>query len=939
MFSKKPSKKADILRPLVFTPPLVDAAPSEPCAPEADDPIEAMLEPANNVADLTPAPAPEAECEPEPAVIEVAETSAVRVVEAQADPQTAAKPSKPAKAPAYPAGTAAPLPIWAHLAVPFAAVAGLVWAGALIAFCAGYQNRFGAFEYRPFPVIVFASLALLPVMFLMLGAYALRQTALMAVETRRARDMATELSFPVALAAAQVGGASDAVRMQIEQAGQAAHAAEAQLMSLRQALADEADRLIAATQEAERAAVTLSAGLAREREEMSILSAGLETRAAAVGEAIARQTRMVTEASDLAAVQLQEAEAALAARATDLAAAAGEAGEAAELAGEALSKQADRLDLSSDRIAAKLEGVGTKLSTTLEASRLGLLAGHDELSALAARIEADQALVSDRLEQQRQSISAAAADAEAGAAALAAASQDGAESLRNLIAEAAEQVRILTEASQSEQAALDARARAALGLFTGAVAEERAAVEKHAHEAISALSAFAAETRRTTAENVEAAEHAAAAQAEAARAQVEQLGEAAFAAGQKADQGFDARINAARKTIEASAALVEDAGQKSVERIEAGVGLARAALTELETLMAAVDDRLAGTPEQVKAHADKVREAVEASLELVTAAARKASAETQGVDAAFQERVKRNYEILSEALRTMGKVASAVEQSAGPPKAANGIASPASPRGALADAPLRMSASNPAAGERGIRAPGLASSFSPPPVRSAVRADPEEIGLRPRLKLSAAPMPAASAPTPASTPNAASGSETTDADIDTLLLADPVKPTPAPAKSAPAKSSAPDAKALTPAARDGGWTWKDLLSSIDEPPIDDEVLAERLISEIEALGLDAAALLPLTRIDEIAAVMQSGDADGVRSVVRTLAPGAVRRLSRRVLTDKVLRSHADRYVRRYEDLLHDSQRRDHEGFMTAALLGSGPGRAFLLFDAAVDELH
>jgi hypothetical protein len=70
-----------------------------------------------------------------------------------------------------------------------------------------------------------------------------------------------------------------------------------------------------------------------------------------------------------------------------------------------------------------------------------------------------------------------------------------------------------------------------------------------------------------------------------------------------------------------------------------------------------------------------------------------------------------------------------------------------------------------------------------------------------------------------------------------------------------------------------------------------------------------------------------------------LAPGAVRRLSRRVQTDQVLRAHADRYVRRYEDLIHDSAKRDREGFMTAALLGSEPGRAFLLFDAAVGELH
>ena len=926
MFSKKTRKKVDALTPLIFSPPASHDGVEAYAASLEENPLESILQP---IAREPQPPVREVQVEavPEP-VVEPADALAPEndggIATEAAYAPLSARPVIPAPSP----DTApASLPIWARLAMPLAAAAGLAWAGALVAFCAGYQNRFGAFEYRPFPVIVFASLALLPVLFMVLAAYALRQTARMSVETRRARDMATELSLPAALAAGQVGGASEAVRVQIERAGDAAEAAERQLLSLRQALSDESERLVAVTEEAGRSAEALTASLARERTEMAALSAGLESRAAAVGEAIARQTRMVADASDLAAVQLQEAEAALAARATDLAAAAGEAGEAAELAGDALSKQADRLDMSADRIAAKLESAGGKLSTTLETTRLSLLDGHDQLSALAARLEADQTRVSERLEQQRRSIAAAAVDAEAGAIALAAASETGVASLRDLIAEAAEQVRILTEASQSEQAALDARARAALGLFTFAVAEERAAVEKHAHDAIAALSTFAAETRRMNAETVEAAERAATAQAEAARAQVEQLGEAAFAAGQKADQGFDARINAARKIIEASAALVEDAGQKSVERIEAGVTLAREALAELEALMGGVDERLASAPEQVKAHADKVRETVEASLELVTAAARKASAETQGVDAAFQERVKRNYEILSEALRTMGKVASAVEQSAMTHKVSDAAQAPAAVRTTLADAPLRMAAGNPAAGERGIRAPGLASSFIPPPVRAAVRADTDDIGLRPRLKLSAAPMPSGpDAPAPA-----------TDADIDAILLADPVKPA-----QVQEKARAPEPEPTLSAAsstRDGGWTWKDLLSSIDEPPIDDEVLAERLISEIEALGLDAAALLPLTRIDEIAAVMQSGDNDGVRAVVRSLAPGAVRRLSRRVLTDKVLRSHADRYVRRYEDLLHDSQRRDREGFMTAALLGSGPGRAFLLFDAAVGELH
>ena len=917
MFAKKPSRKADALQPLGLLPLVPSQAASINEALDDDDPLEAILEPVaggRRLAQPLDTDALSAETSSAPGLIEPA-------LQSDDGPQPAESAATPANAGPSVIVPPIALPLWARLAVPMAALAGLAWAGSLIAFCAGFQNRFGAFDYRPFPVIVFASLALLPVLFMLLAGYALRQTARMSVETRRAREMASELSLPSALAAGQVGGAAEAVRVQIEKATGAAEAAERQLLALRQALADESDRLIAATEDAGRAAEALTLGLTRERQEMVALSAGLDSRAAAVTDAITRQTRMVTEASDLAAIQLQEAEAALVARAADLAAAAGEAGEVATLAGDALSKQADRLDMSSDRIAAKLEGVGAKLSTTLEASRVGLMDGHDQLSALAAHLEAGQAEVTERLDRQRIAITAAAAEAQESAAVLTEASEVGAASLRDLVAEAAEQVRILTEATQAEQAALDARARAALGLFTGAVAEERAAVEKEALDAITALSAFAAETRRATSENVEAAERTAKAQAEAARAQVEQLGEAAFAAGQKADQSFDARIKAARKTIETSAALVEDAGRQSVERIDASLAQAAKALADLETLMAGVDERLAAAPEQARAHADKVRETVEASLELITAAARKASAETQGVDAAFQERVKRNYEILSEALRTMGKVANAVDQSAGAPRPL--AVPPASARTTLADAPLRMAADNPAAGERGIRAPGLAEGLTPAPKPA------DELGLRPRLKLTATD------PVPRAPAKSAQPAATSDAELDSLLLADPVKPAVSPKKAAEAASEPVAASAP----KDGGWTWKDLLSSIDEPPIDDEVLAERLISEIEALGLDAAALLPLPKIDEIAAAMQSGDAEGARAVVRTLAAGAVRRLSRRVLTDKVLRSHADRYVRRYEDLLHDSQRRDHEGFMTAALLGSGPGRAFLLFDAAVGELH
>ena len=127
------------------------------------------------------------------------------------------------------------------------------------------------------------------------------------------------------------------------------------------------------------------------------------------------------------------------------------------------------------------------------------------------------------------------------------------------------------------------------------------------------------------------------------------------------------------------------------------------------------------------------------------------------------------------------------------------------------------------------------------------------------------------------------------------------------------------------------------VKQLDE--VDTEALAERLMGEILALGIDASILLPRAKVDEVAAVLQAGDPVGARDVVRRMAPAGVRRLSRRVLMDKGLRAEADRYVRRYESLLADAAERDPEGFMTTALLTSDPGRAFLLLDAAIGDLN
>jgi hypothetical protein len=158
-----------------------------------------------------------------------------------------------------------------------------------------------------------------------------------------------------------------------------------------------------------------------------------------------------------------------------------------------------------------------------------------------------------------------------------------------------------------------------------------------------------------------------------------------------------------------------------------------------------------------------------------------------------------------------------------------------------------------------------------------------------------------------------------------------------------------------PAAEEGGWTWKELLNTLGDSEgeardggadtatgpgaaaasaADLTRLGEGLFGEIEQMAIDPSALLSRGRIEEIAAAIQTGDAAGAREVVRTLAPAAIRRIARRMLSDSGFRTRVQTLIERYRVLVVEATQRDKGGFETAAVLATKPGRAFLLLDAA-----
>lgn len=752
-------------------------------------------------------------------------------------------------------------PIWL-----VATAVAVLWALAPIAFAVGYRSNVAPLTQEPFALAVFALLALGPAAFVFGAAFMIRQAQKLAHESRRAAAAAEEMLSPALIAAARAGDVTQAVRDEILRAGSAADEAREALTALREALAFETDKLTGATAQSVRTAQELASTLSRERSEMGGLAQTLDAQAARVVDAIAQQARMVGEAAGVADIQIREAEGMLSARAADLAAAAGEASTAARIAGEDLTRHI-----------ARLETAGSGVADQVRAVEAGLTEQRTALVALSQSLRSDQESFAVQADAHAVRLGEFIEAVRASAAEIGERATTGGETLRRLMNDAALQFRDIAETAKAEREEFGQSTLMALEAVSAAAAEQRAQLENQTRTAIEALARAAEETREA------AARHAI-----TAREQVDHLSEAAFSAGQKANQVFEARLEEARALIEQSSKMVEDAGAATARKLADGAAAARATLDELAAMMADLEQRAARLPAAAAGQAEQVRAVVAEGMDELMAQARRTAAEAEAIDAAFQERVRRNFEMLSEAVRLMGVAAVAPAPVAVAPEAP---APPVKP-------------------SRGARA--LAEALAPPQEEVAEPSPPEagdaladRIGLRNRIRL---------------TPLA------TDREFTAVFEAAGGA---APAAAPPAGEEADDGET---------WTWKDLLASLDGADGEGERLEDVLGGELAHMGVDPEKLLPLTRVEEIAAAMQTGDVEGGREVVRRLAPAATRRIARRLFTDDAMKRKTEVYVRRYKTLVDDSVARDPKGLVLANMLAGPAGRIFLLLDAAAGDM-
>ena len=514
-----------------------------------------------------------------------------------------------------------------------AGVASALWVGGVAAWLA-FEVGSGAVELEPLRLAVYALIALAPAGMAIMLAHAVRQGAGLAVETRRARELSEALIAPTALAAQQTGEVLHSLRNDIDQASLAAERARNDMALLREALSQETNRLNEAAETAGRTARRLAEQLGDEREKMQVLATQMDNQASGVIDAVERQSRMVVDASDLAQTQLREAEAALAARAADLAAAASEAQDAARVAADDLARQTLRLENAGSGVAEQIQSVEEGLGQQRAALVTAAYALRTDQEDFSAQVESQRAQLSEQLSATRTA-----------AGELGDTSTRTTETIKDLVEAATDQFRALVEMSQREADGFDAATKLALDRFEALAAEARDALVEETRSALSALQATADESR-------EAASHA----AEQAQVRADRLGEALFDAAQKADQAADARVDTARKIVIETGELVDEAGDRALERLESTVERMNAALAQIDETIGDLDERASRLPEEAQKRVEAVRASVEEGLAALAAASQKAAADTEALDAGFQERVRRNYDMLTEAVRLMGVV-------------------------------------------------------------------------------------------------------------------------------------------------------------------------------------------------------------------------------------------------------------------------------------------
>jgi len=862
----------------------VDGADDTAGGLTADDILEAPLSPAHTAAEtppiaeaiahLTPPPEPappvraEARETPRPGAYK---PEARREIAVKVEPEGVLKTTG-----------GSPFMFWGGVSL-----VSLFWALGLVAFVIGAQSDLSAFRVEPFRIVVLAFLALFPIGLIFAGAFALRVAAALSRQAQRTAALADAMLAPAAQATVQASDLVESLRSQVDHAVRAVRLAHNDLSELAQRLKAETDRISDATQIARGATQSVTRSLEAERLSIGNVSERLTQQAQGILETVDRQARMVADASDLAQTQLREAEASLSVRTAEVLAIVHDVNETTRTATADLDRQTQRLETAGSGVVDQIRSVEDNLGQQRAA-----------LVSAALSLRADQEDFAVHIENQRAQLTEALAITRVATVDLGETSARGVDVLRDIVISAQENFRAVGQASENERTAFETRVHATLSNISMMAADARDDLIEETRRALEQLNTAAIDARR-------AADLA----AQTAQQRVDRLNETIFEASKKADEVFDSRFAAARRMIEDSAELIVEAGDQTADKLDQSFAHTRQTIAEVHVALNELTQSANHLPAMAQQQLQDIRRSVEDGLLAMTSAAKKAALETEAVDQAFQERVRRNYDMLTEAVRLMGVISGDSPLSSVP-----------------MDAPIR-DYGRPAQ-------PFPTQPFPTQPINTQPRPQP-------------APQPAVMPPP--LRPATPSPSASTSAQRLRLSSAE-TRSSPGPQ---PAPQPIPSARSTPQPARtpDGGWSWRELLGGMEgrdlptgpaaapQPPLDRDFdsLDAVMIGEVNAMGVDAAALLSRTRIEETISAIMAENNEGARQVVRRVAPAAIRRLGRRLAQDHGLRQQATEFVSFYDQQLNIALMSKDVSRSLQEVLANDTGRAYLLLDAALSE--
>lgn len=499
----------------------------------------------------------------------------------------------------------------------------LLWVGGAAAFiwgALGVQSLERLGQYGFGQLTGLAVFAIAPALLFVMSGLMAREVVRNAHNTRRVEHAIRRLTDPAQYARHEVQTLSQAVTGEVERINSALESALARLAAMEEVISHHAESLELSATDARDRTEELLKGLRKERLRLGEVSESLDDKAALIAAAISDQSKMVAAAAELASNQASDSGRRILASVESL-----------QDAGDSVTERSNIVATKLSERTAHLHELSDTLKERSEDLDAAYVKHRGRLSEAGEALRKEQEKIAAALDFHRAELEVMATTARDGADALTSASTNGAAAFKQSVDEALDRANSLAGRVRSES--------------------EHAAREHEA--ALARLVAAAQEAKSISEAAIEAIE----AQADAVTQKVEHTNEVAFDAAKRSDDAFAQRLAEADKLTSRASQVADEAAEAVRRRLEAVLASARVETQNVERHIDTMTNRLAELPVMARERAQEAADALRRGLEGLNAAAMVAAEESQEIDAAFQARIRQNYELLSDFMLRMGSVA------------------------------------------------------------------------------------------------------------------------------------------------------------------------------------------------------------------------------------------------------------------------------------------